>query len=85
MDSVTGSPIQGAKFEVWYGSNNTTTGELNSLGTFFSDENGQFILELLRDGWYKVTELEPAAAVHHQGARHPGVLYLRRREQDHHL
>ena len=61
VDSVTGSPIQGAKFEVWYGSNNTTTGELNSLGTFFSDENGQFILELLRDGWYKVTELEPAA------------------------
>ena len=61
VDSVTGSPIQGAKFEVWYGSNNTSTGELNSLGTYFSDENGQFILELLRDGWYKVTELEPAA------------------------
>ena len=61
VDSVTGSPIKGAKFEVWYGSNNTTTGELNSLGTYFSDANGQFILDLLRDGWYKVTELEPAA------------------------
>ena len=61
VDSVTGSPIKGAKFEVWYGSNNTTTGELNSLGTFFSDANGQFTLDLLRDGWYKVTELEPAA------------------------
>ena len=61
VDSVTGSPIKGAKFEVWYGSNNTTTGELNSLGTYFSDTNGQFKLELLRDGWYKVTELEPAA------------------------
>ena len=60
VDSITGSPIKGAKFEVWYGSNNTTTGELNSLGTYFSDENGQFKLELLRDGWYKVTELEPA-------------------------
>ena len=61
VDSITGSPIKGAKFEVWYGSNNTTTGELNSLGTYFSDANGQFKLELLRDGWYRVTELEPAA------------------------
>ena len=61
VDSITGSPIKGAKFEVWYGSNNTSTGELNSLGTFFSDENGQFFVDLLRDGWYKVTELEPAA------------------------
>jgi uncharacterized surface anchored protein len=61
VDSVTGSPIKGAKFEVWYGSNNTSTGELNSLGTFYSDANGQFFIDLLRDGWYKVTELEPAA------------------------
>ena len=61
VDSITGSPIKGAKFEVWYGSNNTTTGELNSLGTFYSDANGQFFVDLLRDGWYKVTELEPAA------------------------
>ena len=60
IDSITGEPIQGAKFQVWYGSNNTTTGELNDLGTYFSDANGQFKLELLRDGWYKVTELEPA-------------------------
>ena len=31
VDSITGSPIKGAKFEVWYGSNSTTTGELNML------------------------------------------------------
>ncbi|MCM1149480.1 MAG: SpaA isopeptide-forming pilin-related protein [Butyricicoccus sp.] len=61
VDSVTGSPIQGAKFQVWYGSNSTSTGELNSLGTYFSDANGQIVLDKLRDGWYKVTELEPAA------------------------
>ena len=60
VDSVTGSPIKGAKFQVWYGSNNTTTGELNSLGVFFSDANGQIVIDNLRDGWYKVTELEPA-------------------------
>ena len=60
MDSITGNPIQGAKFQVWYGSNSTTTGELNDLGTYFTDERGEIVLEGLRDGWYKVTELEPA-------------------------
>ena len=28
---------------------------------FFSDANGQIVIDNLRDGWYKVTELEPAA------------------------
>ena len=60
VDSITGSPIQGAKFQVWYGSNDTDTGELNDLGTHFTDEHGEIVLEGLRDGWYKVTELEPA-------------------------
>ena len=60
MDSITGSPIQGAKFQVWYGSNDTDTGELNDLGTHFTDASGQIVLEGLRDGWYRVTELEPA-------------------------
>ena len=60
VDSITGSPIQGAKFQVWYGSNDTDTGELNDLGTYFTDASGQIVLEDLRDGWYRVTELEPA-------------------------
>ncbi len=54
---MTGKPLEGAKFSVTYGSNNTVTGEINDLGTFYTDENGQFILTRLRDGWYKVTEL----------------------------
>ena len=60
VDSITGNPIEGAKFQIWYGSNSTTTGELNDLGTHFTDERGEIVLEGLRDGWYKVTELEPA-------------------------
>ena len=60
VDSVTGSPIEGAKFQVWYGSNSTDTGELNDLGVYFTDASGQIVLDLLRDGWYRVTELEPA-------------------------
>lgn len=61
VDSITGDPIQGAKFQVWYASNNTATGELNDLGFFYSDEKGQFVIDALRDGWYKITEVEPAA------------------------
>lgn len=59
VDSVTGDPLQGAKFQVIYASNNTGSGEINDLGTYYTDENGQFQLTGLRDGWYKITELEP--------------------------
>lgn len=59
VDSVTGDPLQGAKFQVIYASNNTGSGEINDLGTFYTNENGQFQLTGLRDGWYKVTEQEP--------------------------
>ncbi|WP_196033695.1 SpaA isopeptide-forming pilin-related protein [Flavonifractor plautii] len=60
VDSITGNPIKGAKFQIWYASNSTDTGELNDLGTYFTDASGQIVLEGLRDGWYRVTELEPA-------------------------
>lgn len=59
VDSVTGAPLQGAKFHVAYASNNTGSGEINDLGTYYTGENGQFQLTGLRDGWYKVTEQEP--------------------------
>ena len=61
VDSVTGDPVKGAKFQIWYGSNHTDTGELNNLGTYFSDASGKIILTEIKDGWYKVTELEPAS------------------------
>lgn len=59
VDSVTGDPLQGAKFHVTYASNHTGSGEINDLGTYYTGENGQFQLTGLRDGWYKVTEQEP--------------------------
>ena len=61
LDSVTGDPVKDAKFQIWYGSNHTDTGELNDLGTYFSDTSGKIILPEIKDGWYKVTELEPAS------------------------
>ena len=59
VDSVTGDPLPGAKFHVTYASNNTSSGEINDLGIYYTGENGQFQLTGLRDGWYKVTEQEP--------------------------
>ncbi len=61
IDAVTGDPIKGARFQVFYASNNTFTGEINDLGFYYSDENGQFKLTELRDGWYRVKEVAPAA------------------------
>ena len=58
IDSVTGDPLKGAKFQIWYASNKTETGELRDLGTYYTDENGVILLEDVEDGWYKVTELE---------------------------
>lgn len=56
--SVTGDPLKGAKFHVTYASNETESGEINDLGCFYSDETGQFKLSNLKDGWYKITEVE---------------------------
>ena len=58
VDSVTGDPVKGAKFHIWYASNHTDSGELNDLGTYYTDESGKIILPEVKDGWYKVTELE---------------------------
>ena len=56
--SVTGEPLKGAKFQVTYASSDTESGEINDLGIFYTDENGQFKISNLKDGWYKITELE---------------------------
>ena len=58
VDSVTGDPVKDAKFQIWYASNHTDSGELNDLGVYYTDESGKIILPEVKDGWYKVTELE---------------------------
>ena len=60
VDSITGSPIEGVKFQVWRGSDDTKTGEYNDLGTYYTDAQGQIHLERVETGWYKIKELEPA-------------------------
>ena len=48
VDSVTGDPLQGAKFHITYASNNTSTGEINDLGDYFTDANGTKLLQATR-------------------------------------
>ena len=60
VDSITGSPIEGVKFQIWRGSDDTQSGEYNDLGTFYTDAGGQIHLERVETGWYKIKELESA-------------------------
>ena len=56
--SVTGDPLKGAKFQVTFASSHTSEGTIRDLGTFYTDEDGQFRIDGLEDGWYKITEVE---------------------------
>lgn len=58
VDSITKDALKGAKFHIVYASSNTFTGEINDMGDFQTDENGQIKLYRLKDGWYKITETE---------------------------
>ncbi|MDR0905245.1 MAG: Cys-Gln thioester bond-forming surface protein [Oscillospiraceae bacterium] len=61
IDSTTGDPIKGAKFHITYASNNTFSGEINDLGTYYTDAAGQIVLDKQKDGWFRITEETPAA------------------------
>ena len=63
-NEITHDPIANVPFRVWYASNNTSTGEYNDLGVYYTDEEGRIVLSdpdiSLRDGWFRVQEVEPA-------------------------
>lgn len=60
VDSVTHSPIANVKFQIWRGSDDTITGELNDLGVHYTNASGEIVLEHIDTGWYRIKELEPA-------------------------
>lgn len=60
VDSITKSPIANVKFQIWRGSDDTITGELNDLGVFYTNEAGEIVLEHIDTGWYRIKELESA-------------------------
>ena len=55
-NSITGDPLSNAKFHIYYGSDNTTTGEINDLGVFTTDDSGKITLTDVNRGWYKLVE-----------------------------
>jgi len=61
IDSATGKPVEGARFHIIYASNHTFTGEVNDLGEYYSDADGIIRLDKLRDGWYRIEEVEAPA------------------------
>ena len=60
---VTKDPIPNTKFHIWWASDNTSTGTMNDLGNFYTDDHGEIIFtgDALKSGWYKVTEEAPAS------------------------
>ena len=60
---VTKDPIPNTKFHIWWASDNTSIGTMNDLGSFYTDDHGEIIFtgDVLKSGWYKVTEEAPAS------------------------
>ncbi len=61
LDSVTGNPLKGAKFQIW-SAPQKSDGGMNDLGYFFTDDDGYIKLstetdKYLKEGWYRVTEV----------------------------
>ena len=62
QNEITHDPLENVPVQIWYASNNTSTGEYNDLGVFYTDEEGRIVLSdpdiSLRDGWFRIEELE---------------------------
>ena len=58
-NSVTKDPLENAKFHIYYASDNTETGEINDLGTYYTDASGRIVLTDVNRGWYKAVEEVP--------------------------
>lgn len=61
QDSVTGEPLQGAKFELWVAKDNNPDGTFQKLeqNYYVTNATGVIELENLDTGWYKIVEVEP--------------------------
>ena len=57
-NSITKDPLENAKFHIYYASDNATTGEINDLGTYYTDASGRITLTDVNRGWYRVVEEE---------------------------
>ena len=58
-DIDTKEVLSGTKFEIWRAENNTTQGLLEKVGEYFTNEQGEIVLDVTEYGWYCIKELEP--------------------------
>ena len=56
VDAITDDVLKNAEFQIYRMSDDTQSGELNFLGTYYTDEFGEIALNNLATGWYKITE-----------------------------
>ena len=66
-NSITKDPLENAKFHIYYASDNTETGEINDLGTYYTDASGRIVLTDVNRGWYKAVEEVPPTGFAVQG------------------
>ena len=66
-NSVTKDPLENARFHIYYASDNTETGEINDLGTYYTDTSGRIVLTDVNRGWYKAVEEVPPTGFAVQG------------------
>ena len=87
-NSVTKDPLENAKFHIYYASDNTETGEINDLGTYYTDASGRIVLTDVNRGWYEIEVIThdqsidiaeavggDKAASPQQGAGDQGIMY----------
>lgn len=56
LDAITGDVLKNAEFKIYRMSDDTQSGDLNFIGTYYTDEFGEITLNNLAIGWYKITE-----------------------------
>ena len=56
VDAITGDMLKNTEFRIYRASDNTASGELNFIGTYYTDEFGEITLNNLATGWYKIAE-----------------------------
>ena len=56
LDAITNDPLANAEFKIYRMSDDTQSGDLNFIGTYYTDEFGEIALNNLATGWYKITE-----------------------------
>ena len=57
-DILSKEPLQGAKFEIYRAENNTTEGLVEKIGEYFTNEQGEIVINNMDYGWYCIKEVQ---------------------------